>query len=178
MGAWEELDTEISVELELDDLDSVISLEDEYGIFEEVKTYADNLKTAMETGAKKGVKDLAKRDRSFQQQLLAQNCKHPTGMLSSSIQEEEQDEYTWLIGTTINHIYPMSIEFGRSEVHPYPPKKRLRFYGEGGYLIFPKMSRDTWSTHKPFVAPAYTKTDAITETIMMLYIGQEMSRIK
>lgn len=179
MGAWDELDTLITVDAETDDLDDIQNLDDPYGIFEDVIEYAGNLKEAVQTGCYKGADDLATRDRSFQEQAL-QKCKNPSGILASSINVEDNssggDHSEFLIGTDIQHIYPLSIEFGRGEVHPIPPKTRLRFYGEGGYLIYPLMAGK--ADPVPFVAPAYEKTVDISEKIMLLYIGNEMSKVK
>lgn len=173
MGAWEELDTEISVELDIDDLDTINTMDDPYGIFEDVQEYCANLKTAIETGSSKGVNDLAIRNRSFQQQIISEVCDNPSGMLVSSIQEEEQNEYTYLIGTIINHIYPMSVEYGRGPVYPIHAKA-LAFYLDG-VLVFRKSVGP--AKPRPFVAPAYEKTYEIAEQIMVDYIGQEISNI-
>ena len=179
MGAWDELDTLISAEVKLDDLDKISDLDDEYGIFDDLKEYCTDLKTAIRVGSHKGVDDLATRDRSFQEQYIAKNCKNPSGMLASSINKNETnssgDYFEFIIGTIINHIYPLAVEYGRDEVHPIPPKKRLRFYGEGGYLIYPLMSRE--AKPRPFVAPAYDDTLELSEKIMLAYVGDEIENI-
>ena len=172
MGAWEELDTEISVEVDTSNIDYAISLCDEY-FLEDVETMLNDIKKGIEEGSSEGVADLATRNRSFQQQLITDTSVHPyaSGMLGSSITEEQQDEYTWLIGTRINHIYPMAVEYGRDSVEPVHAKV-LFFYSLSGEPV--------WTMHsgpaepRPFVAPAYDKTDAIAEEIMLRYIGRNL----
>ena len=160
-------------------MDKILDLDDEYGIFDDVKEYCANVKEAIRTGSYKGVDDLATRDRSFQEQYIAKKCKNPTGMLMSSINTKEGnssgDYFEFIIGTIINHIYPLAVEYGRDEVHPIPPRNRLRFYGEGGYLIYPLMSRK--AEPRPFVAPAYDDTLELSEKIMLAYVGDEMANI-
>ena len=175
MGAWDELDTEFTVIVELDDLDKINDLDDPYGIFETVQEYCANLKEAVDYGSKLGIKDLAGRNRSFQEQIILASCKNPSGMLASSINDEQQDDYTYLVGTIINHIYPMCLEFGRGPVYPIRAKA-LAFYADSGELIFRKSVGPAKPV--PFVAPAYDKADAIAEQIMLAHVGQEMSKVK
>ena len=172
MGAWEELDTEISVEVDTTDIDSALAVCDEY-FLDDVRTELENIKKGIDEGSKEGIADIATRNRSFQQQLITDISEHPyaRGMLGSSIIEEEQDEYTWLVGTRINHIYPMAVEYGRDSVEPVNAKV-LFFYALSGEPV--------WTKHvgpaepRPFVAPAYDKTDAIAEEIMLRYIGRNL----
>ena len=86
MGAWEELDTEISVELDFSDLDNILSLDDEFGIFEPVQKEVEDLKTKIDTGSKNAVEELAKKNVSFQEKWINDNCDNPSGMLASSIE--------------------------------------------------------------------------------------------
>ena len=167
MGAWDELDTEISAELELDDLDELLDLDDEYGIFEPLKDIVKNMKTSIENGTKRGVKELANKDRSFQEKWINKNCKNPSGILASSI-GYEGDDYSIIVGTVLSHIYPMSIEYGHREIYPIRAKA-LAFYGEDGELIFRKKVRET--EPRPFVAPAYKDVEEITEQLMVYEIA-------
>lgn len=172
MGAWDELDTEISVEVETDELDTAIDLCDEY-FTEEIKDYLVNIKEGVDEGSKQGVQDIAVRNRSFQQQLITDLGEHPyaSGMLGSSITEEEQDEYTYLVGTRINHIYPMAVEYGRKEVVPVTAKV-LFFYALSGEPVFTKYAGP--AEPRPFVAPAYEKTNNLAEELMLRYIGRNL----
>ena len=169
MGAWDRLDTEISVETDTSDLDTAISNCDEY-FTEDIKEYLQDLKKDVEEGSKNAVHDLAVRNRSFQQQIIAEVCTNPSGMLSSSIQEEEVGERTWLIGTIINHIYPLAVEYARGPVHPIRAKA-LVFYSDSGELIFRKSVGPAKA--RPFVAPAFEKTVDIADEIMLRYFGRE-----
>jgi len=173
MGAWDELDTEISVEVDTTDLEELLYLDDEWGIFEPVEKIALDLKTNIEEGSKNGVEDLAKRNVSFQEKWINKNCKNPSGILASSI-DIEGDEYEYITGTRINHIYPMSVEYG-ADIYPVVAKA-LRFPAppdwdgdtdEDGFVF---LSEAHPKPH-PFVAPAYDDTDKIAEQIMVMEIG-------
>lgn len=172
MGAWDELDTEVSVELDITDIDVAIDLCDEY-FLDDVRTELENIKKGVEDGSKEGVADIAVRNRSFQQQEITDLSKHPyaSGMLGSSITEEEQDEYTWLIGTRINHIYPMAVEYGRDAVEPVN-KSVLFFYALSGEPVFTKHVGP--AEPRPFVEPAYEKTADLAEELMIRYIGRNL----
>jgi len=168
MGAWEELDTEIIAETDFDDLDTLLDLDDPYNVFEDLTDIVKDLKNKFDEGTKNGVKSLANFNRSQQQRYL-QNCKNPSGRLSTSINDEKKTPFNFIIGTSIKEIYPLCVELGRGEVHPHPPRTRLRFYGEGGYLIYPLMSAPAKPV--PFVAPAYEDTIKKVEEIMVREIG-------
>lgn len=172
MGAWDELDTEISVEVDTSEIDTALGICDEY-FTEDIKQELESIKKGVEEGSQQGVADLAVRNRSFQQQLITNLGKHPyaSGMLGSSIVEEEQDEYSWLIGTRINHIYPMCVEYGRGPVEPVTAKV-LFFYALTGEPVFTKHVGP--AQPRPFVAPAYDKTDSIAEEMMLRYIGRNL----
>lgn len=172
MGAWDELDTEISVEVETDDIDFAIDLCDEY-FTDDIREHLERVKKGIEDGSREGVADIAVRNRSFQQQLITDLSVHPyaSGMLGSSIVEEEQDEYTWLVGTRINHIYPMAVEYGRDAVEPVNAKV-LFFYALSGEPVFTKHVGP--AEPRPFVQPAYDKTDNIAEELMLRYIGRNL----
>lgn len=175
MGAWNELDTEISVELDLTGLDNLITKYAGDEIFDNVSEYAKVLKKGWETGAKRAVIELSNRNKSFQELYINQKCKNPSGMLASSIQLIKKNPFTYIVGTNINHIYPMAVEYGRKEVYPIRAKA-LAFYNEDGELIFTKKAGKAKA--RPFVAPAYQTTDRIAETFVMLEINHVVNRIK
>ena len=172
MGAWDELDTEISAEVDTSDIDTALSLCDEY-FLEDVTEHLNELKKGMEDGTKEGLQDIAGRNRTFQQQLITDLEQHPyaSGMLGSSITEEQQDEYTWLIGTRINHIYPMAVEYGRKGFSAEPGKV-LWFYALSGEIVFTKHVGP--AKPRPYVQPAYDKTEQIAEELMLRYVGRNM----
>ena len=166
MGAWEELDTEISAELDLTELDNLLNMNDEYGIFEPIQKVVGDIKTRFTEGTKKAVSELAKKNKSFQEKWINKNCKNPSGMLASSIDIEGND-FSLIVGTRINHIYPMSIEYGHTDIYPIKAMA-LAFYWEGE-LIFRKHVNPT--DPRPFVAPAYDDTEYIAETMLILEIA-------
>lgn len=193
MGAWDELDVEISVEVDTSDIDTALDLCDEY-FLEDVVNHLQHIKKGVDEGSKEGVKDLAGRNRSFQEQEIADMDKHPyaSGMLASSINDEEQDEYTWLIGTRINHIYPMSVEYGRSEIYPVNAKALAFYAKDGGVMTYRKgksgvtfgkmehglifRKRVGKAEPRPFVQPAFEKTEKIADEMMLRYVGRNLDK--
>lgn len=167
MGAWKELDTEISAELDLSDLDDLINISDSIGVYQPLKEVARDLKKQFQDGAKRGVEEIAKRNISFQEKWINKNCKNPSGMLASSITATGTG-YERVTGTRINDVYPMSIEYGHTDIYPVKAKA-LAFYDDSGELIFRKHVNPT--KPRPFVAPAYDDTERIAETLMMLEIN-------
>ena len=172
MGAWDELDTLITIDVDTSELNEASSVLDDY-FTTELADYFNDLTEDMETGSRKVVEDLATRNRSFQQQIINDVCDNPSGMLASSIQEEAQDEYTYLIGTIINDIYPLCVEKGRGPVYPINAQA-LAFYSSDGELIFRKSVG--LAKPRPFVAPAFERTLDITDTMLIEYIGGEMDK--
>lgn len=168
MGAWEELDTRIEGILESDDLDSIMSLDDPYGFIDPYKEIAKELKDKYLEGVKLATEDLAHRNMSFQDQTISKVCANPSGILASSIDVEQIGESTYLIGTTINHIYPMSLEYGRRGFEAINAKA-LAFYDENGELIFRKSVGP--AEPRPFVAPAYDETMEIAKEVFLRYVG-------
>ena len=175
MGAWDELDTEISADVDVNAIDNAILklMDDEYGIFEPAIEILEDWKTAIDEGSKRGVKEIAGKLRSFQEQALGDLKQHPysQGILETSIEDEEVDEYTYLVGTTITHFYPLCVEFGRSEIEA-SPGKALAFYSLSGELVFAKRVRA--AEPRPFVAPSYDKTDSVAKTLMLYEINHEL----
>lgn len=175
MGSWNELDTEISVELDLTGLDNLALKYEGDEIFDGVADYVKLLKKGWETGAKRAVVELSNRNRSFQELYINQKCKNPSGMLASSIQLIKKNPFTYIVGTNINHIYPMAVEYGRREVYPIKAKA-LAFYSDSGELVFTKKAGRAEA--RPFVAPAYQATNNLAETFVMLEINHVINRIK
>ena len=123
MGAWEELDTLITVDVDNGGLDTLQELDDPYNIFDGITDYVDKLKNALNTAGYKIGNDLSIRNRSFQEQAIRENCDNPSGMLASSINIEESssDEHSeFLIGTIINHIDDITLILESSK-----PKDKL-----------------------------------------------------
>ena len=143
-------------------------------VYEPLYETLDNLKTGLDDGSKEGVEDIANRNLSFQEQYINEVCDNPSGMLASSIDVEEQDEYTYLIGTMINHIYPMAVEYGRSEVYPIRAKA-LAFYYDGELIFRKKVGP---AKPRPFVAPAFEKTNDVAEEIMLRKIEIAIDRVR
>lgn len=175
MGAWDELDTEISVDNDLTDLDMLLSLDDDYGVFEPLHEIVEDLKSSIEEGTQRGVYELSVKNISFQEKWINQNCKNPSGILATSIiGDEEDDGYTIITGTIINHIYPMSVEYG-ADIYPVTASV-LRFpapddwdgdVDEDGFVYL----KEAHPPAHPFVAPAYDDTVEIAEEIMVTEIG-------
>ena len=170
MGAWEELDVKVEIEFDTNDIDNAIEICDEY-FTEDVKEQLETLKNVYDTAGKKASKDIATRVRSFQQQFITDLDEHPyaSGMLGSSITEEQEDDTTWIIGTRINHIYPMAVEYGRKEIVPINAKV-LFFYALSGEPVF--TTRVGPAEPRPYVQPAYEKADAIADELVIRYIGR------
>lgn len=171
MGAWEELDTTIEVDLDLTDLDQLISMDDP--VFEPLKDIAKDVKNAIENGSKRGALELAKTNVSFQEKYINDNCKNPSGILASSI-GYSGSAYSYTTGTRINHIYPMSVEYG-ADIYPIRAKA-LKFpapddwdgdVDEDGFVYL----KEAHPKPHPFVAPAYEDTDEISEDLIIREIG-------
>lgn len=161
MGAWDELDTELTVVNDISSLDELIDIcnsEPEFAdIFEPAIKTAEAYKEAIHDGSAEGLlitaERLGSRESRYatEKKYRAKNSR-ASGRLASSIQVEGS-EFEYVVGTDIDEIYPLCVELGRGEVEPIPPKKRLRFYGKDGYLIYPLKvsSADPY----PFVKPAF-----------------------
>ena len=173
MGAWSELDTLIEVENDFTDLNNILSINDEYGIFDPVKEEIQDLKNKIDNGSKRAVYELAKKNVSFQEKWINNNCKNPSGILASSI-DYTGGEYSYITGTRINHIYPMSVEYG-ADIYPvsasvlkFPaPEDWEGYVDEDGFVYL----KEAHPKPHPFVAPAYDDTVQITEEIMLLEIA-------
>ena len=170
MGTWDELDTELLVSNDTSALDDIIeacnSDSDFADIFEPALKIAEGLKPAIDDGSKEGIHIIAERLMN-RESRYASDKQHrakdsqASGLLASSIQVEAYSEYQYIVGTNLQHFYPLCVEYGRGEVHPIPPKKRLRFYGKDGYLIYPLFTSE--AQPYPFVQPAYDEVVQLIE---------------
>ena len=164
MGAWEELDIFVGATTDVSELDNLIeecnSDSDFADIFEGAIQEAEALKTAIEEGTEQGLDITASKIISIEQTEILDTGKHPysQGILGSSIYKEEEGE-GWLIGTRINHIYPMSVEYG-ADIFPVTAKM-LKFQLITGEIIFaPYVHQEP----KPFVEPAYERIVGLIES--------------
>ena len=179
MGAWDELDTEITIDVDTSDLEEILTLDGE--VFEPVIDTVKTLIKNIHDGSKEAVENISKRNKSFQQEIIGNICKNPTGMLQSSIHNKQiNGGYGYLVGTVINHIYPMSVNYG-ADIYP-KNKKVLRFQpppdwkgkvSKDGFVFL----KEAHQKPKPFVAPAYRRTDRIAEQIVLRKIEIAKKRI-
>ena len=174
MGAWDELDVFISSETDvsgLDDLIEVCSADSDFAdIFEPAIEQAEAWKTAIEEGNEQGLDITANKIISAEQTEILDTGKHPysQGILGTSIVSEEQGDGR-LIGTTINHIYPMSVEYG-ADIYPVNysvlrvhESQVIGWTGEpnkDGYYYF----KEAHIKAKPFVQPAFEKITGMIES--------------
>ncbi len=167
MGAWDELDTELTVSNDVSALDDIVNeCSGEFAeIFEDTLQTVEQLKVAIDEGSQDGLEIVANRLMSRESRYAtepshrAENSR-ASGKLASSI-TVEGGGYQYVVGTTIDEIYPMAVEYGRGEVHPIPPNTRLRFYGKEGYLIYPLMTSE--APPYPFVQPAFEEIVDLVE---------------
>jgi hypothetical protein len=166
MGAWDELDTLIEATSDvsaLDDLIEVCNSDSDFAeIFEPAVQQAEAWKTAIEEGTEQGLEVTAENLVSMEQTEILDTGKHPyaQGILGTSIRKEEHGN-GWLVGTSITHIYPMSVEYG-ADIFPLRAKA-LAFQpdlnvwdgevNEKGFVFLPYAH----ISPRPFVAPAYER---------------------
>ena len=176
MGKWKELETEITLHID-GSFDELIKIGQQDG-FQGLSGLAFQLKKGVERASSKAVSDLAKHNRSLQQRLIADTSVHPyaSGMLASSIIEQKTGEYQYLIGTRINHIYPMAVEYGRKEVRPKKPNGVLWFYSLSGEIVFTRYAGP--AEPRPFVEPAYKETERIAQKITDALIDKELAAFR
>lgn len=174
MGTWDELDIEITVDVDTTDLDKFSNLDSQ--LFGEIISKAETIKKAFEDGSKRGVSEIAKRTKSIQEQALEDTGRHPysRGRLSSSIQSEERDEYTFVVGTTIAHFYPLAVEKGRVEVRPIKARA-LHWVMPSGEEVFAMKSKATDGT--PFVEPTYNFMSGVSQQLMELEVAQAVQKV-
>ncbi len=158
MGAWDELDTKVNVNLNTNDLDDLIEVLGDDPIFQPALEIAQRYKKGIEEGSKIGAKTIAETDKSLQELAIATNATFTTtdnGGLLRSIEIEDESDTSYIIGTNITHFYPLCVEKGRREVRPVTAKA-LHWFTLSGTEIFSKYSSP--APPRPFVKPAYEQT--------------------
>lgn len=180
MGSWDELDIEVSARNDLADLDELInecnSDSDFQDIFSDVIKTAEECKTAIDEGTKVGLEIIADRIEAREYRKLTDTNEHPysQGLLASSITTLAYDEYTYCIGTTISHFYPLTVEYGREDVYPVSAKA-LAFYSLTGELVFTKKSKG--HDGYPFVQPTYDEVVGLIENSGFGVFGEVGERL-
>lgn len=158
MGAWDELDTKVNVNLNTNELDDLIGVLGKDPIFQPALEIAQRYKKGIEEGSKVGAETIAETVKSLQELAIATNATFTTtssGGLLRSIEIEEDSETSYTIGTNISHFYPLCVEKGRREVRPVVAKS-LHWFTLSGTEIFSKYSSP--APPRPFVKPAYEQT--------------------
>ena len=156
MGTWDELDTEVNVNLNTEELDELIDVLGDDPIFEPAVEIANRYKKGIEEGAKTGAKTIAQVDKSLQELAIATNATMFSNKLLNSIEITEESETNYVIGTNITHFYPLCVEKGRREVVPIRAKF-LHWFTLSGNEIFSKYSSP--APPRPFVKPAFEETN-------------------
>lgn len=163
MGVWDELNTNVDVILDISQLDSLIETLNNDPVLSPAVSIAEQFKKGIENGAKKGALKIAKTNKSLQELAIATNASMFTNKLLNSIDIEQKDDYSYIVGTNITHFYPLCVEKGRKEVRPVF-KKVLHYFTLSGVEIFSKYSRP--AQPRPFVKPAYDNTKSRANDIV------------
>ena len=168
MGAWDELDTEVDVDVDTSELDQLIDFFKEDPAFAPGVKIAEKFKKGIEKGSKKGAYEVAEFNRSMQELAIAMhgNLGSPPKLINS-IKVEKKNETSYLVGTTIAHFYPLCVEYGRREVRPVKAKA-LRWETPSGKIVFAKKSKA--SKPYPFVKPAFEQTSREVKDIIKVEI--------
>lgn len=153
MGVWDELDIGVEVELDTTDLDNAINIVGNNEYFADILSdELEQLKEELNQNSDKLAEDLAEKAKSFQQLAIGMNGTIASGALLNSIELEADGERRYLVGTTINHFYPLVVEKGRGAVVPVRAKV-LHFFTQSGDEVFTRYSKPF--PGKPYVEPAY-----------------------
>ena len=176
MGAWDELDTKVNVNLNTDELDEFIEFLESDPVLKPAVELAQKYRNGIVEGSKIGAKRVSEANKSFQELAIASNATFTStseGSLLRSIEIEKESETSFIIGTNIAHFYPLCVERGRREVRPVY-KKFLHWYTLSGDEVFSKYSSP--APPRPFVKPAYERTvsegvDIVKEAIYDATIG-------
>lgn len=153
MGVWDELDIGIEVELDTTDLDNAINIVGNNEYFADILTdELEQLKEELNQNSDELAEQLAEKGKSLQQLAIGMNGTIASGALFNSIELEADGERRYLVGTTINHFYPLVVEKGRGAVVPVRAKV-LHFFTQSGDEVFTKYSKPF--SGKPYVEPAY-----------------------
>lgn len=152
MGAWDELDIGVSVELDTSELDNAISIVSGNEYFADIGDELEKLRDDLNKNSDELAEQLAEKGKSLQQLAIGMNGTIASGDLLNSIEVEDDGERSYLVGTTINHFYPLVVEKGRGAVVPVRAKM-LHFFTQSGDEVFTKYSKPF--PGKPYVEPAY-----------------------
>lgn len=152
MGVWDELDIGVSVELDTNELDNAISIVSGNEYFTDIGDELEKLREDLNKNSDELAEQLAERGKSLQQLAIGMNGTIASGDLLNSIEVEDDGERSYLVGTTINHFYPLVVEKGRGAVVPVRAKM-LHFFTQSGDEVFTKYSKPF--PGKPYVEPAY-----------------------
>lgn len=152
MGSWDELDIGVSVELDTSELDNAISIVSSNEYFADIGDELEKLRDDLNKNSDELAEQLAEKGKSLQQLAIGMNGTIASGDLLNSIEVENDGERSYLVGTTINHFYPLVIEKGRGAVVPVRAKM-LHFFTQSGDEVFTKYSKPF--PGKPYVEPAY-----------------------
>ena len=164
MGTWEQLDTEVDVDIDTSELDQLIQFFKGDPLYAPGVTIAENYKKGIVDGSKAGAYKIADLNRSFQELALAMhsNLGNPPKLIHS-IKVEKKSDTNYLVGTNIAHFYPLCVEYGRDEVRPKNAKV-LHWTTLGGKDVF--AMRSPPSKPYPFVKPAFEQTSREVKDIM------------
>lgn len=152
MGSWDELDIGVSVELDTSELDNAISIVSSNEYFTDIGDELEKLREDLNKNSDELAEQLAEKGKSLQQLAIGMNGTIASSDLLNSIEVEDDGERSYLVGTTINHFYPLVIEKGRGAVVPVRAKM-LHFFTKSGDEVFTKYSKPF--PGKPYVEPAY-----------------------
>lgn len=163
MGSWDELDIGVEVELDISELDNAINIVANTEYFSDViGDELEKLRDDLNKNSDELAKELAEKGKSLQEQAIRMNGTTASGDLASSIEVESAGERSYLVGTTINHFYPLVVEKGRGAVVPVRAKY-LHFFTKSGDEVFTKYSRPF--AGKPYVEPAYQTLLSVADSI-------------
>lgn len=153
MGVWDELDIGVEVELDTSDLDNAINIVGSSEYFADILSdELEQLKEELNQNSDELAEQLAEKGKSLQQLAIGMNGAIASGALRNSIEIESDGERKYLVGTTINHFYPLVVEKGRGAVVPVRAKV-LHFFTKSGDEVFTRYSSPF--PGKPYVEPAY-----------------------
>lgn len=163
----EELQIKVNLETDFNSIENLnLSSSDSEvdDILDEIKNMFLNVKSDVEQGLEEGMQTIAETIKGLQEKYIKINNSISTGALLNSINIEKIGKYEYLIGTSIEDIYPLTIEYGRDEVRPKSAKV-LRWYNKSGDVVFSYYSSAT--KPKPFVQPSFDDIENEVENILM-----------
>jgi len=164
LSSHDDLDIEVEITVDNSNLDELLDILESEPVFSEIETIVENLKENIETGAEDGASKISELARSMQEQIIQMNGSMHSYDLLNSITVEEQSSLNYLIGTNIDHFYPLCIEYGRGEVTPVSANV-LHWVSKSGEDIFSMYSSPT--NPAPFAEPAYRMVLSSAEDVMM-----------